>query len=91
LNDNENYTVQIITYISTALPNVTKLDMRDCPNINLSKSMQLMENMKFLEHLYLGPTNIKMDTELFVEGNTNTNTNTNNRIIIILILILIIV
>ena len=87
MNDNENYTVQIITYISTALPNVTKLDMRDCPNINLSKSMQLMENMKFLEHLYLGPTNIKMDTELFVEGNTNTNTN--NRIVLILIQIIV--
>jgi len=68
LNENENFTIQIITYISTALPLVIKLDMRDCPNINLSKAMQLMENMKCLEHLYLGPSNIKIDSEMFVEA-----------------------
>ena len=68
LNENENFTIQIITYISTALPLLIKLDMRDCPNINLSKSMQLMENMKCLEHLYLGPSNIKINSEMFVEG-----------------------
>jgi hypothetical protein len=68
LNENENYTTQIITYIATALPNILKLDMRDCPNINLSKGMQLMENMKCLEHLYLGPSNIKIDSEMFVEA-----------------------
>lgn len=68
LNDNEHFSTQIMVWLSTAVPLLNKFDIRDCPNIDISKGMMQFEILKNIEHLYLGPSNHKLDCDMFVES-----------------------
>ena len=69
LRDNPLMTFQALVFISTAVPNLTKLDLRDCGNIDVTKGMLEMERMRYLEELYLGPCSYQpLDSDAFLQS-----------------------
>jgi hypothetical protein len=68
LNDNDHFSTQIMTWLSSAAPLLNKFDIRDCPNIDISKGMMQFEILKNIEHLYLGPSNHKLNCDMFIES-----------------------
>lgn len=53
--DNDNFTSQCLTYISASIINITKLDLRDCINIDLIKGMSEIMGMNKIIDLKIGP------------------------------------
>ena len=68
LRDNPLMTFQALVFLSTAVPNLVTLDLRDCTNIDLTKGMHEMERMRYLEEIYLGPSNHSLHAEEFLQS-----------------------
>ena len=65
LSDNLNFTTQILYWLSTTAINITYLDLRNCPNIELMKGVGELHTMKKLTHIFLGPSDIPVNSKKF--------------------------
>lgn len=68
LRDNPLITFQALVFLSTAVPNLVTLDLRDCTNIDLSQGMHEMERMRYIENIYLGPSNHPLHADAFLQS-----------------------
>ena len=68
LRDNPIITFQALVFLSTAVPNLVTLDLRDCANIDLTHGMHEMERMRYIEHIYLGPSNHPLNADSFLQS-----------------------
>ena len=68
ISGNQNYTWQMMTMISTANPELLSLDIHDCINIDLNRSMKEIENLSCLQCMKLGPSNKPIDVNEFLQS-----------------------
>eukprot|EP01038_Epipyxis_sp_PR26KG_P006206 gene6206-8548_t len=55
LQNNPNFTAQILTFLSAAIPNVTSIDLRGCNNINYDKGLTEIKDLKYIQNIKIGP------------------------------------
>ena len=63
LRDNPRFTAQILIWLSTSLPQLRALDLRDCPELDLVKGMNEMINLQQIVDLRLGPSRHRFDPD----------------------------
>ena len=57
VKDNFHLSTQVLFWISVTAFNLTSLDVRNCPNMDLTTGIPELVTLKSLKHLYLGPCN----------------------------------
>jgi hypothetical protein len=67
LRDNANVDAEMLLWVSACLPNLSQLDLRDCANLNMVKSMNEMITMLKITDLKLGPSRHKIDGAKFLQ------------------------
>jgi hypothetical protein len=72
LNDNSNFTAQMLVLLSIGMQQLKTLDLRDCGGVALVRALSEVKKMSSIRHLRLGPiTNKKHklgSSDLFLQG-----------------------